>query len=149
MTDWPHAALPADIHSSDAVTAEPTATIRPRKRKQLIVEAAGQMFSERGYHSASMEEIAAGVGISAAALYRHFPNKYALFAACADVLVSRLVSAVDESPLEAALTDVLAALTRVTVKHRSSGGRYRWEARYLERADRQLLKPSSRTSWSA
>ncbi|WP_203785165.1 TetR/AcrR family transcriptional regulator [Paractinoplanes rishiriensis] len=122
------------------MTAEPAATTRPRNRKQLIVEAAGQMFSERGYHAASMEEIAAGVGISAAALYRHFPNKYALFAECADVLVSRLVAAVDEAPRDAALRDVLAALTRITVSHRASGGLYRWEARYLEREDRQKLK---------
>lgn len=140
MIDWPHGPGPACVCSSDVVTAEPAATTRPRNRKQLIVEAAGQMFSERGYHAASMEEIAAGVGISAAALYRHFPNKYALFAECADVLVSRLVAAVDEAPRDAALRDVLAALTRITVSHRASGGLYRWEARYLEREDRQKLK---------
>lgn len=122
------------------MTAGPTAATRPRNRKQLIVEAAGQVFSERGYHAASMEEIAAGVGISAAALYRHFPNKYALFAECADVMVDRLVAALDESPPDAALQDVLAAVTRVTAAHRASGGLYRWEARYLEREDRRLLR---------
>jgi AcrR family transcriptional regulator len=122
------------------VTAGPGAATRPHNRKQLIVEAAGQVFSARGYHAASMEEIAAGVGISAAALYRHFPNKYALFAECADVLVDRLVVAIDEAPPEAALKDVLAAVTRVTVAHRASGGLYRWEARYLDRADRRLLR---------
>jgi len=98
------------------------------------------VFSERGYHAASMEEIAARVGISAAALYRHFPNKYALFAEAANVMVDRLVVAVDEAPADAALADVLAAVIRVTVAHRASGGLYRWEARYLERADRGLLR---------
>ncbi|WP_430783352.1 TetR/AcrR family transcriptional regulator [Actinoplanes sp. G11-F43] len=122
------------------MTAGPTAATRPHNRKQLIVEAAGQVFSERGYHAASMEEIATAVGISAAALYRHFPNKYALFAGCAEVMVDRLVAALDETPEDAALADVLAALTRVTVAHRASGGLYRWEARYLERADRRLLR---------
>ncbi|MGW0434535.1 TetR/AcrR family transcriptional regulator [Micromonospora sp. NPDC003197] len=113
---------------------------RPRNRKQTIVEAAGQVFSERGYHAASMEEIAAVVGISAPALYRHFPNKYALFAACANIMVDKLVAAIDEWPPEAALQDVLLALTQVTVSHRASGGLYRWEARYLERDDRRLLR---------
>ncbi|SDT46209.1 TetR/AcrR family transcriptional regulator [Actinoplanes derwentensis] len=118
------------------MTAGPTAATRPHNRKQLIVEAAGQVFSERGYHAASMEEIAAAVGISAAALYRHFPNKYALFAGCADVMVDRLVAATaDPGP-----AGVLAALTRVTVAHRASGGLYRWEARYLERDDRRRLR---------
>ncbi|BCY11294.1 TetR/AcrR family transcriptional regulator [Actinoplanes sp. L3-i22] len=122
------------------MTAEPTAATRPRNRKQLIIEAAGQVFSERGYHAASMEEIAAGVGISAAALYRHFPNKYALFAECANVMVDRLVAAVAEAPPEASLADVFTAVIRVTVAHRASGGLYRWEARYLEPADRRTLR---------
>ncbi|MFG1779586.1 TetR/AcrR family transcriptional regulator [Micromonospora sp. NPDC049048] len=122
------------------MTSGPTSATRPRNRKQIIVEAAGQVFSERGYHGASMEEIAAVVGISAAALYRHFPNKYALFAECANVIVDKLVEVVDEWPPEAALRDVLVALTRVTVSHRASGGLYRWEARYLEREDRRLLR---------
>ncbi|HWO61853.1 MAG TPA: TetR/AcrR family transcriptional regulator [Umezawaea sp.] len=122
------------------MTAESTADVRPRNRRQLIVDAAGRVFSERGYHAASMEEIAAGVGITAAALYRHFPNKYALFAECADVMVDRLVAALDELPPAAALADVLAVITRVTVAHRASGGVYRWEARYLNREDRHVLR---------
>jgi AcrR family transcriptional regulator len=131
--------VPAAVCSGSAVTAKATAAIRPRNRKQLIFEAAGRVFSRRGYHGASMEEIAASVGISAAALYRHFPNKYALFAECANVMVDRLVAALDEVSPDAALVDVLAAVTRVTVARRASGGLYRWEARYLNREDRQLL----------
>ncbi|WP_320775650.1 TetR/AcrR family transcriptional regulator [Streptomyces sp. CRN 30] len=122
------------------MTADPVTATRPRNRKQLIVEAAGRVFSERGYHAASMEEIAAGVGITAAALYRHFPNKYALFAECAHVMADGLVAALDEVPPGADLTDVLTAVIRVTVAHRASGGVYRWEARYLEREDRLRLK---------
>ncbi|MFH8803384.1 TetR/AcrR family transcriptional regulator [Streptomyces sp. NPDC017936] len=119
--------------------ARPAPATRPRNRRQLIVEAAGRVFSERGYHKASMEEVAAGVGITAAALYRHFPNKYALFAECAHVMVDGLVAALDGVPPGAALTDVLTAVTRITVAHRASGGVYRWEARYLDREDRRRL----------
>ncbi|MET8847924.1 TetR/AcrR family transcriptional regulator [Amycolatopsis sp. NPDC004625] len=122
------------------MTAGPAAAVRPRNRRQLIVEAGATLFSERGYHAASMEEIAARVGITAAALYRHFPNKYALFAECANVMADRLVAALGDVPEDAGLPDVLAAVTRVTVAHRASGGVYRWEARYLERADRGLLR---------
>ncbi|EHR49399.1 transcriptional regulator [Saccharomonospora marina XMU15] len=122
------------------MTAGSTAAVRPRNRRQLIVEAAGRVFSLRGYHGASMEEIATNVGITAAALYRHFPNKYALFAECANVTVDRLVAALDELPAEAGLMDLLTAVTRVTVAHRASGGVYRWEARYLNSEDRRLLR---------
>ncbi|ONF70736.1 TetR/AcrR family transcriptional regulator [Amycolatopsis keratiniphila] len=117
----------------------PRAATRPRNRKQQIVDAAGRIFSEHGYHAASMEEIAADVGITAAALYRHFPNKYALFAACANVMADRLVATLDEVAPGAPLADVLAAVTQGTVVHRASSGLYRWESRYLERADRQSL----------
>nr|WP_218042056.1 TetR/AcrR family transcriptional regulator [Streptomyces abyssomicinicus] len=121
------------------MSVDPTTATRPRNRRQLIVEAAGRVFSERGYHRASMEEIAACVGITAAALYRHFPNKYALFAECADVMADRLVAALDDVPAGAPPADLLAAVTRVTVAHRSSGGVYRWEARYLKPEDRRRL----------
>lgn len=130
---------PASPSARSAATADPAAATRPRNRKQLIVDAAGRVFSERGYHTASMEEVAAGVGITAAALYRHFPNKYALFAECANVMVDGLIAALDEVPSGAALTDVLTAVTRITVAHRASGGVYRWEARYLDREDRRRL----------
>ena len=122
------------------MTTGPGTATRPRNRRQLIVAAAGRAFSKRGYHAASMEEIAASVGISAAALYRHFPNKYALFAECANAMVDGLVAALDAVPCEAPLSDLLAAATRVTVAHRSSGGVYRWEARYLKRDDRKILR---------
>ncbi|MER6664591.1 TetR/AcrR family transcriptional regulator [Amycolatopsis japonica] len=121
------------------MSAESTAAVRPRNRKQQIVDAAGRIFSEHGYHAASMEEIAADVGITAAALYRHFPNKYALFAACANVMADRLVATLDEVAPGAPLADVLAAVTQGTVVHRASSGLYRWESRYLEREDRQSL----------
>ncbi|ALC26913.1 MULTISPECIES: TetR/AcrR family transcriptional regulator [Streptomyces] len=128
------------LRHNRSASADPLASARPRNRRQLIAEAAGSVFSERGYHAASMEEIAAKVGISAPALYRHFPNKYALFAECANTTVDGLVGALDGVPPEADLTEVLRAATHVAVTRRTSGGLYRWEARYLNPSDRGLLR---------
>lgn len=113
---------------------------RPRNRRQLILDAAGPVFSERGYHGASMEEVAAKVDITAAALYRHFPHKYALFAECANVMVDRLCTVLAELPSDVTIAEMLPALTHVTLDHRESGGLYRWEARYLEAEDRRELR---------
>lgn len=113
---------------------------RPRNRRQLIVDAAGQVFNERGYHAASLEEIATRVGITAPALYRHFSNKYELFAECATFMADGLVEALDELPVDAALEDLSRALARVTIAHRSTGGVYRWEARYLQPDARRVLR---------
>jgi AcrR family transcriptional regulator len=49
---------------------------RPRDRKDRIAQVAAELFCARGYHGVSLDEIAAAVGISAPAVYRHFPNKY-------------------------------------------------------------------------
>ena len=48
---------------------------RPRDRKQQILAAAGELFREHGYHNVSVAQVAAAVGITAPALYRHFKNK--------------------------------------------------------------------------
>ena len=118
----------------------PAAAVRPRNRKQLIVEAASRAFHDRGYHAASMEDIAAAVGITAAALYRHFPHKYALFARCTTVMADRLAESLDALPEDAGLADLLDGAAAVTLAHRDTGGTYRWEARYLEPDDRRRLR---------
>jgi AcrR family transcriptional regulator len=43
--------------------------------EQRIIDAATELFYERGYHGTTMREIAAGVGIKAGSLYNHFPGK--------------------------------------------------------------------------
>lgn len=98
------------------------------------------MFSDVGYHATSMEAIAAAEGITAAALYRHFPNKYALFTRCSEILSAELLAGVAEVPAGASLEDVLAPVVRVTLENRDIGGIYRWESRYLEPDDRRLLR---------
>jgi AcrR family transcriptional regulator len=55
-------------------------------------------------------------------------------------MVDRLVAVLGEVPPDAGVADVLAAVTRVTVAHRAAGGVYRWEARYLDREDRRVLR---------
>lgn len=58
-------------------SAAPLARTRARRRE--ILEAAEQVFGERGYTDATTAEIAEKVGISQPALYRYFPSKRDLF----------------------------------------------------------------------
>ncbi|WP_377267462.1 TetR/AcrR family transcriptional regulator [Peterkaempfera sp. SMS 1(5)a] len=51
---------------------------RPRDRKAQILRTAAECFRRTGYHATSMEQIAAAVGITAGALYRHFDGKQEL-----------------------------------------------------------------------
>jgi AcrR family transcriptional regulator len=130
--------------TTDDAAAPPTPTRRrPRDRKAQIVKVAARAFSERGYHSVGVDEIAAEVGISGPALYRHFPNKYALFVAAADESVLALIRATESSgrplnpreQLEARISELIS----ITIENRRFGGIYRWEGRYLEDADRERI----------
>jgi len=57
--------------------------MRPLKSKSKteILEIAIPLFAKTGYDGVSMRDIAKAVGVSAAALYHHFPNKHTLYLA--------------------------------------------------------------------
>jgi AcrR family transcriptional regulator len=48
-------------------------------RRELIAAAATEVFAERGYHGASIEEIARRSGVTPPVLYDHFASKQALY----------------------------------------------------------------------
>jgi AcrR family transcriptional regulator len=48
-------------------------------KRDLIIEAAIQVFSENGYHNATMGEIAAVAGIGKGTIYEYFDSKIQLF----------------------------------------------------------------------
>lgn len=52
------------------------------QREALMLDVAEEMFGERGYQAASMDEIAARVGVSKPMLYHYYGSKEGLFLAC-------------------------------------------------------------------
>ncbi|TQK69047.1 TetR/AcrR family transcriptional regulator [Nocardioides sp. SLBN-35] len=72
---------------------EAVAQRRPRNRKQLIVAAAARQFERAGFHDVSVADIAAEVGVSASALYRHFSGKTGLLAAAVEQEIELLEQA--------------------------------------------------------
>ncbi|MBB4137599.1 TetR/AcrR family transcriptional regulator [Gordonia humi] len=64
---------------------------RSARRRQLL-DAASEIFVERGYHSAGMDEIAIHAGVSKPVLYQHFPSKLDLYIAVVDSHGEKLVS---------------------------------------------------------
>src|SRR5208337_4670545 len=70
---------------SDAATPLPAAP-RPAagERREQILRAAMDCFAARGFRGTTTRDIAARVGITEAALYRHFPSKEALYTAIVD-----------------------------------------------------------------
>ena len=76
-------------------------------RQAKIAEAALVCFGRSGFHGASMQDICAEAGMSAGALYRHFPSKAAIIVAIVEA--ERGQDAQMFAPLEHA-PDPLAAL---------------------------------------
>jgi AcrR family transcriptional regulator len=56
----------------------PRKRMKAEDRRELIELAALEVFTERGYHGASMEEIARRAGVTPPVLYDHFDSKLAL-----------------------------------------------------------------------
>src|ERR1700709_2561954 len=64
---------------------------RDERRGQLLI-AASEVFVDRGYHAAGMDEIADRAGVSKPVLYPHFSSKLELYLAVLQRHVDNLVS---------------------------------------------------------
>jgi AcrR family transcriptional regulator len=65
------------------------------KAKHRIVEVAHKVFSEKGYHDATMDNVAHRLGVSKGALYQYFNSKEDLYRA---ILDARFRSMIDMLP---------------------------------------------------
>jgi len=57
-----------------------------------IIQAAAQIFREKGYHGASMQDIADAVGLQKASLYHHVTGKQEILVEILDQALDRLIA---------------------------------------------------------
>ena len=62
--------------------------------RELLIEAARDLFTERGYAATSIDDIIGRAGVARGALYHHFPGKEALFKAVYDVVEAEVIARV-------------------------------------------------------
>lgn len=104
-------------------------------RVAAILDAASEIFLEKGFGAATMTEIAARSKTAIGSLYRFFPSKDALAEALVEGYVARLLEALDQIAAKAdALTPRQLAEALVA---------YRLELRARRRAAFALLESSS------
>lgn len=90
--------------------------LKASERKATILAVAKILFSDKGYHGVSVDEIAGRLGVSPAILYRHFPSKEALYEAVLSHIACKresYVEAVVESSGD--FEDVLGKITRIYI----------------------------------
>lgn len=69
--------------------------LRGDSLREMVLETALRLFSERGYFNTSVHDIRRAAGVSTGAIYHHFAGKEALAKALYDALLSRMETAVD------------------------------------------------------
>src|SRR3984957_6020711 len=58
-----------------------TAKLSNEERRAAIIKAVRRVFAEKGFDGTTTRELADAAGVSEALLFKHFPNKAALFTA--------------------------------------------------------------------
>jgi AcrR family transcriptional regulator len=119
----------------------------PRSDRRAELEAAAvRLFSQRGYHAASMEDLAQAVGLRRGSLYTHITGKSELLAATVehgaeafDGALSEAFAAVRDDDVER-LRAALRAHVGVVAAQPDAAACFLWEWRHLvgEERDRAI-----------
>ena len=123
----------------------------PREvRVRQLVELGEQLFAERGYGGASMEELASRAGVTKPMVYELFGSKDGVFRACVDRAVGQMARSVAEAVRAAAEPEArvragglaflrFAADNRVAWDLMSMGGQFAQQAVDIRRGQAELI----------
>jgi len=109
------------------------------ERRAAILDAALGVFAERGYHAASIDEIAREAGVSKALIYEHFASKQALWASLLDAQVAEIfrrlaAGAATAEPGEVRLRAGVDAFLTFVEERRGA-----WRMLFREAADPEVM----------
>lgn len=98
---------------------------RSRERFNQILDAAAELFAEKGYESVTTDEIAARANTSVGGLYRFFPDKLAVFHALVDRYLNQLgelfaalhTDETTQLPIDAYISQVVDAFDRFATEN--------------------------------
>jgi AcrR family transcriptional regulator len=83
-------------HEPGAATPAGGGAARVERRRDEIIEVAGRVFAEKGYHEAGIADIASELGMGHGTFYRYFRNKLDIAATVLDraaaVIAERLIA---------------------------------------------------------
>jgi AcrR family transcriptional regulator len=129
-------------------TSEPRISARRQATRERVLEAAGEVFAERGFHGASVEDICERAGFTRGAFYSNFSSKDDLVLELtrrhAEDLVERIRAAGkrEQASAEEVLRDVLAAIAD------DSRSKERWVVLTTE-FTLHAIRDAARRAWAA
>lgn len=87
-----------ETHHSDLEAAANVAHLVPSTdRRTILINAAYEVFTDKGYHNTSMDDIAAQAGVSKPIVYQYFPSKRDLYLGLLDNAVIEWVEGISEA----------------------------------------------------
>jgi AcrR family transcriptional regulator len=106
--------------------------------REDILEAAAQVFRQKGYHGASMEDIARAVNLQKPSLYHHVSSKQdillALLNRALELLLERIsVISMQELPADQKLQEMVRSYLRILAENMDLSAVLLFEHRSLER----------------
>jgi AcrR family transcriptional regulator len=79
---------------TDAAERPTTTRLPAAERRRQLLEVATAVYAEKGFHGASMNEVAERAGVTKPVLYQHFASKEALYRELVDDVGARLERAI-------------------------------------------------------
>jgi len=142
--------VPNVVHRYATITtAEPQISARRQATRERVLEAASEVFAERGFHGATVEDICERAGFTRGAFYSNFSSKDDLVLELsrrhAENLVERIrrASKREHATAEEVLRDVFAALAD------DSRSKERWLVLTTEFTLHAIRDAKARRAWAA
>ncbi len=118
---------------------------RRQQTREYLLQAAAQVFAERGFHGASLDQVAAAAGFTKGAVYSNFKNKEDLFLALLEANQEREMNALlatleaSDVPPESRLPDFVSLIRDQTTDLGNN-----WNILYQEFALYAMRNPAAR-----
>ena len=90
-------------------------------REEAIVQTVNRLLAEKGFEAMTVDEVAQGVGIAKASLYKHFPSKEDLAAAAMVRVLHRTQAFLNTLPATDTPLDKLKAMVRWAMQAQLAG----------------------------
>jgi TetR/AcrR family transcriptional regulator len=104
----------ADVYLAIS-TSQVVAMKRPTKT--LLLDAAEELFADKGYKATSMEDISSAVGIRPSAIYKHFKNKQELYEAVLDRMVQPFFAMLERFAPDTQAIDYVSTIFNYHIAH--------------------------------
>jgi len=88
-----------------------------RPTKTLLLDAAEELFADKGYKATSMEDISGAVSIRPSAIYKHFKNKQELYEAVLERMVQPFFTMLERFDPDSNALDYVSTIFNYHIAH--------------------------------